>query len=129
MNARRKQQLDALERALGRLDEALRVIPTAPLAIDGTIQRFEFVYELSWKTARAVLLDQGVPCGTPRETFKHLHHLGWISDESLWLEIVEARNQCSHLYDEAMAGDIYARIPRFAEGFRHLSGTLLEKAT
>lgn len=42
--------LQKLELAIKRLDEALAEDDTNPLAIDGTIQRFEFVFELMWKT-------------------------------------------------------------------------------
>ena len=44
-----------LSRALARLEDALAVPESAPLAIDGTIQRFEFVFELCWKTMKALL--------------------------------------------------------------------------
>jgi hypothetical protein len=38
-------RLETLAHALDRLAEALAVSPDAPLAIDGTIQRFEFAFE------------------------------------------------------------------------------------
>lgn len=50
-----KKRLDYLEHALARLEEALAVPATAPLAIDGTIQRFEFVFELCWKAMKALI--------------------------------------------------------------------------
>ena len=43
---RRRDRLGDLGRALDRLDEALAVPPEAPLVVDGTIQRFEFTFEL-----------------------------------------------------------------------------------
>ena len=51
MNARALEYLfDDLVRSLDRLGEALRVGAEEPLAIDGTIQRFEFTFELFWKS-------------------------------------------------------------------------------
>ena len=50
MNERALKQLfDDLSRSLERLAEALGVAADEPLAIDGTIQRFEFTFELFWK--------------------------------------------------------------------------------
>jgi nucleotidyltransferase substrate binding protein (TIGR01987 family) len=48
-------RLEQFDRALARLNEALAVPETAPLAIDGTIQRFEFTFELCWKAMQAML--------------------------------------------------------------------------
>ena len=60
MSERALEQLfDDLGRSLGRLAEALGVAAEEPLAIDGTIQRFEFTFELFWKTVRR-LGPQGV---------------------------------------------------------------------
>ncbi len=53
--ARLRQSVENLGRALERLDEALAVPLDNPLAIDGTIQRFEFALELFWKTLKRLL--------------------------------------------------------------------------
>lgn len=49
--SRRKVEdsLANLGRAMGWLREALEVPRTSPLALEGTIQRFEFVIEIFWK--------------------------------------------------------------------------------
>jgi nucleotidyltransferase substrate binding protein (TIGR01987 family) len=109
-NARRR--LEDLERALARLDEALAVPENAPLAIDGTIQRVEFVFELCWKTMKA-LLERASPSeqfGTARAAIKGAYAAGWIADETGWLELLEMRNATSHTYREALAQDVYRRI-------------------
>lgn len=129
MNARRKQQLHSLQDALARLNEALIVPRTEPLAIDGTIQRFEFAFELLWKTARSVLLDEGIHAGSPRDVFRHAFGAGWISDENLWLEMLEARNQCAHIYDEAMAADVYGKIPAYAKALSQLKEVLAQRTS
>jgi hypothetical protein len=67
MNERALKRLfDDLGRSLDRLEEALRVASEEPLAIDGTIQRFEFTFELFWKTVRRALARQGVEANSPR---------------------------------------------------------------
>jgi hypothetical protein len=49
------------------LAEALEEPESNPLAIDGTIQRFEFVYELFWKTFKNLLETEGITTYTPKE--------------------------------------------------------------
>lgn len=44
------QSLHNLGSAIERLQEALQEPLTNNLALDGTIQRFEFVFELFWKS-------------------------------------------------------------------------------
>ena len=86
--------------ALNRLREALQEEPTE-LAIDGILHRFEFTFELAWKTIKDYLEYMGISekTGSPRENiqlgFKH----GIISDGELWIEIMLARNSLAHIYD------------------------------
>lgn len=60
MNKRALEELRSnLARGLDRLGEALDVPEGHPLAVDGTIQRFEFTFELFWKLLRRLLLREG----------------------------------------------------------------------
>jgi len=113
MNAATAQRrLDDLDRALDRLDEALAVPETAPLAIDGTIQRFEFVFELCWKAMKAVLEfnTPSAEANSARFVIKAAYAAGWIDDEAAWLDLLDMRNATSHTYREAVARDVYRRI-------------------
>jgi nucleotidyltransferase substrate binding protein (TIGR01987 family) len=107
-----KRRLEELEQALCRLEEALTVPETAPLAIDGTIQRFEFVFELCWKAMKALaeLHTPSVNANSARAAIKAAYAGGWITDEAAWLDLLDMRNASSHTYREAMAKDIYRRI-------------------
>jgi nucleotidyltransferase substrate binding protein (TIGR01987 family) len=107
-----KRRIDELEQVLGRLEEALTVPESAPLAIDGTIQRFEFVFELCWKAMKALaeLNSPAIDAGSARAAIKASYTAGWIDDEAGWLDLLEMRNATSHTYREAMAKDIYRRI-------------------
>lgn len=78
--------------------------------IDGTIQRFEFVIELFWKTFKRVLNLSGINTHTPRESLKQAYKAGWIDDEWLWLDMLRSRNQTSHIYNEDTARRIYSNI-------------------
>lgn len=102
--------LAALGRALERLREALAQPEDNPLAIDGTIQRFEFAIELSWKALRRLLTREGVTTTTPRETLRAAFQAGWLADEGAWLQVLRDRNETSHTYNEATAKRIYANV-------------------
>lgn len=67
MSKKVTQSLSNLERALLRLEEATKTSAGDPLRIDGTIQRFEFTFDLSWKTIKRVLEMEGFALNAPRE--------------------------------------------------------------
>lgn len=102
--------LDALGRAMDRLREALAEPEANPLAIDGTIQRFEFAIELCWKALRRLLLREGVTTTTPREALQEAFRAGWLADEAAWLQMLRDRSETSHTYNEATARRIYANV-------------------
>ncbi|MHB8419337.1 MAG: HI0074 family nucleotidyltransferase substrate-binding subunit [Myxococcales bacterium] len=114
----------ALGQAIERLREALSEPLSNPLAIDGTLQRFEFTLGLYWKVLHRLLAQQGVQTGTPREALRKAYAAGWLADETLWLQLLEDRNATSHAYDEAAARRIYDRIraafPALAATYRDL---------
>ena len=102
--------LAALGRALDRLREALAEPEANPLAVDGTIQRFEFAIELSWKALRRLLSREGIATSTPREALQEAFRAGWLGDERLWLQMLRDRNETSRTYNEAVARRIYASV-------------------
>ena len=119
---------EVLKKQLGdatrRLDEALAVPVQQPLAVDGTIQRFEFCFEIAWKAIKAFLERDGVSAGSPRACLKEAYRLGWITDEPGWLEILEARNLTSHVYNEQMASKISEAIREHHARFNELAKRL-----
>jgi len=100
----------SLGSALERLREALAQPLANPLAIDGTLQRFEFSIELFWKVLRRLLAQQGVQTATPKEALRKAYSAGWLDDETAWLQMLADRNATSHLYDETAARVVYERI-------------------
>jgi nucleotidyltransferase substrate binding protein (TIGR01987 family) len=108
-NARRR--LEDFERAVARLEETLAAPPDTLFLVDATIQRFEFAFELSWKTMKGFLELVGRPVQpAPRAVFKGAYAMGWIDDEDGWIDLMKMRNATSHVYNEAMARDIHNRI-------------------
>ena len=96
-----KIELAQLERAFQRFKEALLRDPKKDdLAIDASIQRFEFTYELCWKTMKRYLAPEGFPLTSPKEVFKELFRLGWMTEgDGLWNQMLTDRNLTSHTYN------------------------------
>ena len=119
-----EQSLQNLGNALKRLKEALEVEENE-LVIDATIQRFEFVIELFWKTLKRILEAEGIHAKTPKETLKSAYAAEWIHDETAWLQMLHDRNETSHVYDEKKAQEIYEHIrlyfPVLCEAYDFLS--------
>ena len=106
-------KFENLTNAVERLREGVQAYQENPAKIirDGVIQRFEFTCELAWKTTREFLLDQGfTELNSPKATMRKAFSYGLIDDEQAWIALLNARNQTSHLYDDATAQEIYSQI-------------------
>ena len=80
---------------------------------DATIQRFEFTFEVIWKTMKLYLERQGYECGGPRSTLKKAFAENLIptpEEADRWLQMLEDRNLTTHAYDEMLARQIYGHI-------------------
>lgn len=80
--------------------------------IAGIIQSFVIVYELSWKTLKRFLEFLGHETGSARDVFKTAHKIGVVSEEQVWLDILDARNLASHTYNKAVAEELVEKIKR-----------------
>ncbi len=67
---------------------------------EGLIQRFEYTFELAWKTVKDYLEYQEVLVTFPREVIKSAFHHGLIEDGEIWMDMLEKRNLLAHTYDE-----------------------------
>lgn len=99
-------------RALGRMKEALAE-PKTDLVRDAVIQRFEFTFELAWKSLQEINRLNGIEAYGPRNAIREAARLGLLDDPNAWLDTLEDRNRTTHTYEEALANEIYNRIPRF----------------
>ena len=95
-----KQRFENLRKAFALLDEAAQRPELSRLEKEGLIQRFEYTFELSWKTLKDYLESQGVTATFPRDVLKEAFRAGVIENGEVWLEMLEKRNQLSHTYDE-----------------------------
>lgn len=77
---------------------------------DGVIQRFEFTFELLWKTLKMFLEGEGIECTTPKECLKSAFRVGLIENEQIALDMLEDRNKTSHTYDKEESQKIFKKI-------------------
>jgi len=94
---------------------------------DLMIKRFEFTYEMSWKALKRYLAYVGIKATNPRICFQEAYAQGVITDERIWLDMMDARNVSSHTYDENEISDILAKMPEFNSAFAELKKSLEEK--
>ncbi|MCH7724785.1 MAG: nucleotidyltransferase substrate binding protein [Bacteroidetes bacterium] len=104
-----KYSLEKLSSAIKRLDEGVKEAKDN-LGRDGVIQRFEFTFELLWKTLRLFLLDEGIITKSPKESLKEGFKFGLIKDEEIFLDMLEDINLTSHIYSEEVTKEIFKRI-------------------
>ena len=102
-----------LKKAYGRLKEVCDLYDGKNDIIrDSVIQRFEFTYELTHKTLKEFMKYSGVTLENsfPRTIYKKAYVNNIISDDSVWISLLEDRNSTSHIYNESMADEIADRI-------------------
>lgn len=97
--------------AVCRLKEGLET-EESQLIIDGILHRFEFTFELAWKTIKDYLEYMGYveKTGSPREVIQSGYKEGIIEDGEAWINMMLARNSLAHLYDEEESRKIYNKI-------------------
>ncbi len=120
MSDETKLIFDQLDSVLKKLEEVV-VLPLGPqkFEIDLTIHRFEFTIELFWKVLKKKLADEyGINVNGPKPVMQKAYLVELISDEAVWLAMLDDRNLTSHTYKEALAHEIYENIKRYAPFLR-----------
>lgn len=119
--------MQKLENAFSRLKGGVEVAKDE-LDKDGVIQRFEFTFELLWKTLKMFLEYQGIDVKSPRDSLKEAFRMGLIDDEEIYLDMLEDRNLTSHIYDEEVSEEIFKRIKsRYVQLFEKVLKKLYER--
>ena len=106
----------SLERALRSLQDAQVQPPRNDLERDGVIQRFEYTFELCWKSIRRTLvfLGRADVSGSPRPLFRDALEEHFMQDIEPWFAYLEARNTTSHIYNSDQAEKVFNAIQGFA---------------
>ena len=108
-----------LHEATQRLEEALRE-PKTELIRDAAIKRFELAFDVSWKTIKAHLEEEGLLCASPLACFREAFRQGLLDRHDTWAELVQTRNKTVHTYDERLAEEVYAALPQALGAFQGL---------
>ena len=80
---------------------------------EGLIQRFEYTFELAWKTLQDYLLYLGFEFQPgPNSTIQLAFENNILADHDAWRKMAKARNLTSHAYNETevmeIANDIFS---------------------
>ncbi len=98
-----QQRFQNFDRAFVLLSEALERKPEAlsMLEKEGVVQRFEYTFELAWKTLKDYLEASGLVITpvTPRQVIKEAFAAKVLADGNVWIKMLDNRNLLSHTYD------------------------------
>jgi nucleotidyltransferase substrate binding protein (TIGR01987 family) len=109
MDTRWKQRFQNYKRAFLLLKSALEDSDKnySDLELEGIIQRFEYTFELAWKTFKDYVEHSGIITGeaTPRNIIKLCAETGIFEEADinprLYIDMMISRNKLSHMYDFA----------------------------
>lgn len=116
--------MDSLADALHSFNDAMEKYQNPPtgwqdIARDSVIQRFEYTYELSWKSLQKVLIEiHGIADmhqQSKRDLFREAKQRGLIDTIESWFNYHTARNETSHTYDVDVANKVMHSIADFSE--------------
>lgn len=120
-----KQRFQNFDRAFVLLRSAMENGPAAlnPLEKEGVIQRFEYCFELAWKTMKDYLEDGGYVFATvtPRQVLKDAYAAKILSDGQVWIDMLDHRNLLSHTSSPVVFEKAVEAIhTRYLAGMEHL---------
>ncbi|MBF0212682.1 MAG: nucleotidyltransferase substrate binding protein [Magnetococcales bacterium] len=132
-DVRWKQRFDNFDRSFVLLREVQEkgITTLSQLEKEGAIQRFEFAFELAWKTLKDYLEEQGIVIqeATPRRVIKEAFSVGILDDAQVWLEILQHRNLLSHTYDSKTFEEALTKVSeRYFPAFDHLHEFFLARS-
>jgi len=96
-----RQRFQNFQKVYTQFDAAVKDFEKlSMLEKEGLIQRFEYTFELAWKTLKDYLESQEVIANFPREVIKSAFHYGLIKNGEVWMDMLEQRNFMTHTYNE-----------------------------
>ena len=91
-------------------------MPFSVIVRDASIQRFEYCFEVVWKLLKVHLNRRhGLVCNSPKHCFREALQVGLLTLEEVetCLLMTDDRNLTAHTYIEAIAENIYRRLPEY----------------
>ena len=105
------QRFSNLKKAFQKLKEAAESDSLSELEREGLIQRFEYTYELAWKTLQDLLEAKGyIDIKGPTPVLQQSFQDGYIVDGDGWMKLKKSRENTSHTYNKEVAEEIVATI-------------------
>jgi nucleotidyltransferase substrate binding protein (TIGR01987 family) len=111
---------DYFEEKLTTFDKALKTLKLSLLAKpsqlerDGAIHRFEYCYDLAWKTLKLYLQDKGIiDLNSPKSVFSAAYAERTIDDESIWSTLITKRSLSVNAYNQKLADSLFAELPEY----------------
>ena len=109
-----QQRFSNYQRALARLEEGVETVSknnVSDLEKEGLVQRFEYTFELAWKTLQDLLVFKGYSDITgPNPVLEQSLKDGYLEDEKGWRAMKKSRELTSHTYDSETAEAITSKI-------------------
>lgn len=132
-DTRWKQRFENFKRAFLLLRDGIEpgVSNLSQLEREGIVQRFEYTFELAWKTLKDFLEAEGVVVtpSTPRQVLKEAFKAKILEDGQLWIDMLDHRNLLSHRYDGRSFDEASAAIEQqYLAALDALHLWLLERA-
>lgn len=132
-----KQRFQNFSRAYALLNSVLEennIDDLSNLEQEGVIQRFEYTYELAWKTLKDYLEYNGANISeiTARNVFKEAYSSGIIENADVFIDMMFSRNLLSHTYDFNKFRDILSKVkkdylPVLSDLYLFFADRILEK--
>ncbi len=108
------QRFSSFKKAFNKLSlivENKKLDALNELETEGLIQRFEYTYELAWKTLQDFLRHKGyIDIAGPTSVLQQAFADGYIEDEKGWRNIKKSRELTAHTYNESVAEEIAESI-------------------
>lgn len=109
-----EQRFVNFNRAFSKLNEAIDLSDSGSLSeleVEGLIQRFEYTYELAWKTLQDLIKIKGfIGISGPGAVLNQAFESGLIDNPEGWRRLKKSRELTSHTYDSETAKEIYDDI-------------------
>ena len=128
-----ENKYDNFNKAVKRLNEAniaYKKNTDDDIYQDALIKRFEFTFELAWKTLREFMTDQGyrLEILSPKGVIAFAYQEGILADEPHWLDMLMSRNLPAHDYGRELSAEIADKISnRYCKELTALGKYIAEK--
>ncbi|MCK5564298.1 MAG: nucleotidyltransferase substrate binding protein [Planctomycetes bacterium] len=100
-----QQRYENFQKAFNLLSGAMEndLSQLSDLEKEGISQRFEFTFELAWKTMKDYMEHNGIVLDmiSPKTVIKQAFASGVVEDGQVWIDMLESRNLITHTYDKS----------------------------